>query len=880
MNSFVYEDERLNAISFPIGGIGTGCIGLAGNGRLLDWEILNRPNKRSMNALSHFAIKAEDGERVLDARILQGELSPPYMGEPVRGGALHSGYGFGPHAGTLGGMPHFEKTVFTGTFPMADIEFQDPAFPGQVRMSAYNPFIPSNEDDSSLPAAFFTITVSNTTEQALTYTVNLSSANMMKTSPSLHRYVNDKGLRRIHMATQTEKHDNPEYGELTLATDQAEGSYQLYWYRGGWCDSLEMFWRDFTAFGPFNNREYEPDEKFRNQDMASLAASIHVPAGESRSVRFMLAWSSPFMFNHWNPEKDGKRTIWKNHYAVRFEDSLASSAYAFAEWDRLERETRLFRDALYGSTLPQAVMDAVAANLSVLKSPTCLRLEDGSFYGFEGCIEDVGCCEGSCTHVWNYAYALPYLFPQLERSMRDLDFIYNRREDGRMQFRLMLPVGRERSNFHACADGQFGGIIKLYRDWKISGDDEWLRGHWEAAKTMISFAWSDSNEDKWDANQDGVLEGRQHHTLDMELFGPNSWLNGFYLAALKAGAEIAEYLGEPETAELYRGLFERGKAYTDRELFNGEYYTQQVQLQDLSLLTRYSEGKSQSGVENAYWNAEAGEIKYQIGEGCSIDQVVAQWHANLCGLGEIFDAAQTRTALESLYRYNFKSEMRKEANPWRLYSLGDEGGLLICTWPEGRLKPAVPLTYNSETMTGFEYQAAVHMIQEGLYEEGLSIVEAIRRRYDGNRRNPWNEIECGSNYARSMASYSLLHAYSGFRYHKGQGLLGFEPKVSAGAGTGEVAGLSVENYQAFWALDGAWGTVKLGKDALEINVLYGEFALLQLQLGETLISRVQSAHLGNEELQFERSGGQLSLINGSAVLSPDRSIRVVLSKVD
>ena len=183
--------------------------------------------------------------------------------------------------------------------------------------------------------------------------------------------------------------------------------------------------------------------------------------------------------------------------------------------------------------MPRPVLDAVSANISILKTSTCLRLEDGAFYGWEGCHANSGCCEGSCTHVWNYAYAMPFLFPNLERSLRELDYRYNQRADGGMSFRLQLPLGSPRSEFRPCADGQFGGVLKVYREWKISGDTKWLRRLWPAVRKSIDFAWAETNLDRWDPDQTGVLHGRQHHTLDMELFGPNAWLTGFYLAAPK-----------------------------------------------------------------------------------------------------------------------------------------------------------------------------------------------------------------------------------------------------------------------------------------------------------------------------------------------------------
>ncbi len=65
-NYFTYTGNRTQEISFPLGGIGTGSIGLAGNARLIDWEIANLPNKGSVNGFSHFAIKAEHDGKIVD----------------------------------------------------------------------------------------------------------------------------------------------------------------------------------------------------------------------------------------------------------------------------------------------------------------------------------------------------------------------------------------------------------------------------------------------------------------------------------------------------------------------------------------------------------------------------------------------------------------------------------------------------------------------------------------------------------------------------------------------------------------------------------------------------------------------------------------------
>jgi len=848
---FIFRGAKTKEISLPLGGIGSGCIGLAGNGRLIDWEIFNRPNKGGTNGFSHFAIKAEADGKVIDARVLNGDLTPPYAGEIGKPG--FQSLGFGPIRDYLTGVPHFREVEFRGEYPFAKLSFKDDLFPGKVWITAFNPYIPLNDVDSSIPAAFFEIEVENTTGKEITYTVCSSMQNPLPKGTTVNMFEKRGKVRLIKLSSNKFKGDEVEFGDLTIATDAPDVSYQEYWFRkgttGGWFDSLRIYWRDLTSPGGFRNRLYI-ESASGIQDVCSLATHIQVKPGKTVSVRFIISWNFPNCYNYWNPEKPCGEgcapKTWKNFYATLFEDSTQSAVYSLENWDRLYAETMEFKNALFSSTLPSYVLDAVSANLSTLKTPTVLRLEDGSFYGWEGCHPSSGCCEGSCTHVWNYTYVLPFLYPRLERSMRDLDFKYNQLEDGRMSFRLQLPLGRDRWDFHACADGQFGGLVKAYRDWKISGDSLWLKSKWEAIKKSIEYAWAETNEDRWDLDKDGVLEGRQHHTLDMELFGPNSWRTGFYLAALKAGAEIAEYLGEAHKAKEYRNVFEKGKEWVDKHLFNGEYYRQIIDIKDKSVLERFKTENPE--VENTYWDGEHGELKYQMGDGCEVDQVAAQWHANICGLGEVFDKEQVRKALRSIYKYNFKKTMRGFFNPCRVFSLNDEAGLVICEWPEGRYKPAVPIPYAEETMNGYEYAAASHMIQEGLVEEGLEVVKAIRDRYDGEKRNPWNEIECGSNYARSMASYAILLALSGFEFNLVKGQIGFNPPC-----------LENGEFRCFWSLGTGWGTFEMKPDRVVIRVQHGKLELKTLRLAFLKTSKLKSVSIGEHALEFEKRGDEIML---------------------
>lgn len=800
-----YTGEYTKEISFPLGGIGTGSIGLGGNGRFTDWEIFNKPSKGSINYFSHIGIKAvKNGVPI--AKVLNSDLEKDYMGQFSK--ATFRGYGFGPNNGTMCGFPHFEKCDFNGEFPIAELHFSDREFPGYVKMTAFNPFIPGDEDNSSIPGAFFEIEATNTEKVSVDYQLAFAVRNPFEVSQN-KKSIDDSGkFLKLFYADKTT--DDREYGDLTVATDCTDSVVQTYWYRGKWVDGPLTYWREFASAEGLKEREYEGTSEY---DIGSVAANVTVAPGQSQKVRFILTWNIPNYYKYWDKTNNKGETeipMWKNYYSVMFEDSVASAKYALNNWDSLYERTLRFKNILHGTTMPAEIIDAAASNLAVLKSPTVLRLADGSFYGWEGTHEEAGSCEGTCQHVWNYAYAMCFLFPRLERSIRDLEFKYSTDVDGRMCFRLQLPLGSPMGEFRACLDGQMGAVIKMYREWKLSGDNRWLKENWDNIKKVLEYAWSDANPDKWDMNKDGVLEGHQHHTLDMELFGPCSWLEGMYLLALKSAAEMAEFVGDSEKALEYSEIFEKGKIWVKENLFNGKFFYQKIDLRDKEITNAYEDGDS-------YWNAEKNEIKYQLGDGSSIDQMLGQWHSDILGLGDIFDCEQTDIALDSMMKNNFKERMRDVANCWRIFSLNDESGTIICDYPDGTEKPIIPIPYCEETMTGFEYSFAGLLYSRGKFDDGRRVVKAVRDRYDGKKRNPWNEIECGSNYARSMASYALIPIISGFEFDLPKKHIGFNPKMTAATST--------ESFRTIWSVDGAWGEFSVSGDNIKLTVYEGAINL-------------------------------------------------------
>jgi uncharacterized protein (DUF608 family) len=832
----IYEDDQLREIAFPLGGLGTGCVSLSGQGGLRDWEIFNRPNKASFLPYTFFTlwIKAEGREPV--TRVVQSPPMPPFAGQ---GNGSYRGFGFGVTREDGSGLPHMRDATFRGEFPFAEVEFEALELPVQIRLEAYSPFIPLNPDDSGIPIAVLRHHVRNDGKKPVEMSLVGNIFNPIGYGGSgpfvgdhlgqnLNTYVDEGGVRGLYLTSDKYAPDHPAYGSMALTTTWEDVFHQNCWLRSGWFDAMHDFWNHFSTTGTLPERSYGPSEEGES-DVGSLGLRVTLQPGETAILPFYITWYFPNFVKYWpgrggscecDCECETSNPTWNNYYASQWDDALDVARYYAAEKERLYGETRRFHDVLFDATLPSHVLDALSSQASILHSPTVLRLEDGTFYGFEGCHCDSGCCEGSCTHVWNYAQTAAFLFPSLERSMREADYEYNMRDSGEMCFRLQLPLGSPLWDFHPAADGQMGGILKVYRDWRLCGNDDWLCGLWPKVKKALEYAW-----EQWDDDRDGVMEGIQHNTYDIEFHGPNTMMGSFYLGALRAGEEMARHLGDTEAADAYHEVYEKGRRWMDRELFNGEYYIQKEPPK---------------------------EVKYQYGRGCLSDQLIGQWLAHIVDLGYLFDAGQVHSAIKAVFEHNWRTDFWEHANPQRIYALNDEQGLLLCTWPHGG-RPAFPFVYSDEVWCGIEYQVASHLIYEGLVEEGLAIVKGLRDRHDGLRRNPWNEFECGSHYARSLASWSLLTALSGYHFDMPNGMLGFAPRWRA------------NDWRSFWSTGTGWGSYSQqlaeGEGTVRLQLAQGELSLGKLLLGSVDTGATVQAYVGEEPIDVTSAveGGQLTL---------------------
>jgi uncharacterized protein (DUF608 family) len=350
--------------------------------------------------------------------------------------------------------------------------------------------------------------------------------------------------------------------------------------------------------------------------------------------------------------------------------------------------------------------------------------------------------------------------------------------------------------------------MKMYRDWQFSGNDRMLRRLWPKVRKSLEFCWLEGG---WDADRDGVMEGCQHNTMDVEYFGPNPQMGVWYLGALRAAEEMAAYLGENEFAATCRGLFKRGSRWIDANLFNGEYYEHEV---------RPAESKADI-LDSLIVNMGADDVRdpdYQLGPGCLVDQLVGQYMAHICGLGYLVRRSNVRKALRSIWKHNLKTDFTGHFNNMRSYVVGRESALMMASYPHDR--PENPFPYFCEVMTGFEYTAAVGMFYEGQTKTGLKCIENIRDRYDGRKRSPFNEAECGHHYARAMASWAAVPALTGFHYSAVTGVMRF----------GRAEGPATW----FWSNGHAWGTFRQRKTrkglTLELKVLHGRLNLSALRV--------------------------------------------------
>jgi len=807
-----YSGEHLNRVAFPLGGIGAGMVCLEGTGCLSHVSVRNKPElNNEPQAFAAITIKGENNV----ARVIEG----PVPGWKIFG-KQEAGNGLG---GTTYGLPRFHNAKFKARFPFGYVKLSDDDLPIDASITGWSPFIPGDEDNSSLPVGALEYTFENTSSQAVEAMFSFNTVNFMRISIPSEWGSHAPGdyIKSIHngfILHQEGIPEKPQYsGDFAIFVESGE-TVQIdhCWFRGGWWDPLTMAWKNLEEMNPNETPVQEG-----HAPGASLYVPFQLDPGQSKTIRLQFAWYAPHSdLSRGSIPKDAEPccepgeecpTTYSPWYSSEFSSINDVVKFWSSMYDELKEKSTIFRDAFYSTDLPPEVIEAVAANLTILKSPTVLRQHNGKLWCWEGCHEELGCCHGSCTHVWNYAQAICHLFPKLERSLRETEFKVSQNEEGHQTFRTNMPISPTYHDFHAASDGQLGGIMKVYRDWRESGDTDWLESLWPSINQSMYYCI-----ETWDPKHKGVLEEPHHNTYDIEFWGPDGMCSSFYLGALQAMVLMGTQF--EDDISLYKELLEKGVRFMEDSLYNGEYFNQIVRTTGL-------ETPDPVTVAEGQWNVnyspeplqllKADGPKYQYGNGCISDGVLGFWLARACGMDDLVDPDKILNNLVSIYKYNLKHDLSDHVNPQRpSYAMGDDGGLLLCTWPYND-QPSLPFVYSNEVWTGIEYQVASHLMMMGKVEEGLDIVRTCRERYDGTTRNPFDEYECGHWYARAMASYGLLQGLTGIRYDAIDKKLYIDSRVG-------------DNFTSFLATETGFGNVGLRDGEPFIEIKYGDIIVEEI----------------------------------------------------
>jgi hypothetical protein len=341
----------------------------------------------------------------------------------------------------------------------------------------------------------------------------------------------------------------------------------------------------------------------------------------------------------------------------------------------------------------------------------------------------------------------------------------------------------------------------------------------------------------------------QHQTYDQNYFGPNTMVGSLYLGALRAAEEMAYEVGDDQFAETCHAIFEAGRGNSVDRLFNGEYFIQDVDLE-----------------EHPDW---------QYAKGCLADQLFGQGWAHQVGLGYVYPKNTVVKALESIWKYCWAPDIKPQNDvhkPERWFAYPGEAGLLTCTWPLTKHLGPKSTRYRNEVWTGIEYQVAGHMAYEGLVTEALAICRAIHDRYHPSKHNPFNEIECGDHYARALASWGVLLGLSGYEYHGPKKHIGIAPRMNA------------DDFRCVFTGSEGWGSISQqrvgGRQINVIDVKWGTLTVRTIALTVPDDDTVREVRVNRqtEGMKFDQEGSRITIeLDDDLVAKAGQQIRVELS---
>ena len=852
----VYSGPQLSNIQFPVGPLGGGSILHFGDGTRNQGWIFGgmapdsfQPKTVGILPNSFFAVRAQPTGGSAVVRALQTVAAGAFTG--------------------------VQSLTFQGEYPIATYQFSDSSLPISVTETVVNPMIPGDLKNSGIPTAIYQFTIKNTGATSTQVSLLATQQNAVGydgSSPiqgdAFSGYGTNANIVAISNTSSQIMMSStaPGSGSMTLDMQAANTSATASWD----INSLySQFAQNGSVSGPISVQSPGPGTTIDG----AIASSVTLAPGQSITIPVVLSWYFPSNTNEFDVSSSVNTG---RQYTNWWTTATDVDQYVATNLTNLLSNTQLYHDTFYNSTIPQYMLDRISASIAVLHTPTVFWAKNGFFGAWEG----QGCCGNMPNHVWHYAQAQAHLWPQIGQ-LWDQQWFADIQSDG------MVPTRIGTSGF--TFDGQAGNILMAYRDYLNSGDINWLKTQWPQILSAMNYL-----KNNFDPQANGVLIGNALTTLDSSSPIASPWLGSMYLAAVNASAHMASLVGDSANATLYQNIYSLGRVNQEQAFWNGSNYVENAPNPNNS-----ANAPNPNGLPLA--------PQVVLGNATEIDMLLGQWWSTQLGLGDIYNSAHMTQALQYLFSNNYKDNNLGDATsgPFSLTHMfrdfveDTDASTRMASWPL-RDRPANPINYNDETMTGFEYSAAAVMIQRGLLDQGLRMVRAVSNRYDGRLRNesyilnwggteylgagpcytvcdgtgnPFGDDEAGKWYGRSLSSWSLLLALQGFSFDLAAQNISFAPTYLPA------------NHQSFFTAGTTWGSFKQQQDSSsqtdQITPAYGSLTLKTVTLAIPTGSTVNdtAVTLNGQALscaQFSTSGTSANVSFPSTVIAAGATLNITL----
>lgn len=833
--TYTKHDRARSGIA--LGGIGTGSVELRKDGQFYNWSIFNnyplgsgpvftipqRPRNGWESSLMFFIVRYQvEGE--------QARLKLLQINDGLDEGGLESIDYYYPW------MEAIEKIEYSGRFPFVNMKFTDSEMPLDIEMKAFNPFIPHDVKNSSLPGIYFDFEVTSTSDKNVDVMILASQRNLVGYD-DIHKYfvtdlVEEEDYTYFKQTVGGMDTDRSDFGEMGIASVGENTSYYLGWeHKHPYYEKL-LVEKQLANINDTEGRNmtYEKTgEKIgrlgnRTKDQrcfSSIARSEKLSPGNSFDHSFVMAWHFPNAYGSHNAPQTEEmknytfegdyilnRKITKNqgHYYSNFFDSASEVVdYMVNNKEELTARTRQFVEDFYASDLDHFVLNQVNSNLNTFITSSTLTKEM-KFGIREGMTPDKSWGPNATIDVSLYgSAAIVALYPELQKNMmrqhRDLQT-----DEGEINHGLGYDLDYTQNGtwgvYHRM-DMPGNYVQQVLRDYFWTNDKEYLEEMWPSIKKAISYVTDERDEDGDDMpDMTGIMSSYDNFPM----YGLASYLQSQWLCSMKGAVEAAKTMEDKSAAREYRKIFKKGSKLMDKHLWNGEYYRLS---KDYSGLCEDIEGAT------------------EVDEGCLTDQIVGQWMANMSGLGYLFKEEHVKKSLEKVMEMSYI----------------DDFGLRNCTWPEHPdLYPIhetdLWVDQANTPWTGVELAFASFLIYEDMVDEGLKVIKSVDDRYR-EAGLYWDHQEFGGHYYRPMSSWAIMNAFLGLSAK--EGVYSFAPKVDQ------------EEFKVFFSNSNGTAHYEKTPDEVKINVLTGDFTCNAVRVSKNQISGITEVRSGSALPDYEIS---------------------------